>query len=123
MKRSNLFLLLILLLVPVRAAASDPTPLFVLFIGIPFLLCSILFLVVCFFARRLGALLAGVLLLAQIPIMGWASDVGYMGSAGGWLVASLFISGVGLLVAFFREKKSEQSAELSISDETRQRNP
>jgi hypothetical protein len=113
MRKLNLFLFGILFLTPVQAAASDPTPLIVLFLGIPFLLCAILFVVICFFARRLGAVLMGLLILAHLPVMGVASQTRY----GGWLFASLFLSVAGLLVALvlLRQKRLEDRSELSIT--------
>jgi general stress protein CsbA len=113
MKRSNLFLFLILLLVPGPAAASDPTPLIVLFFGVPFLLCAILFLVICFFARRVGAVLMGLLILAHLPLMGLASETRY----GSWLLASLVSSVAGFLVAMvlLRQKSLKDNTELSIT--------
>lgn len=111
MKRWSLFLLLFL--VPVPAAASDPTPLIVLFIGIPFLLCALLLLVICFFARRVGAVLMGLLILAHLPLMELAFKTRY----GVWLFASLFCSVAGFLVAvvLLRQKSLQDRTELSIT--------
>lgn len=113
MKKSNLFLFLVLLLVSVPAAASDPTPLIVLFFGIPFLLCAILFLVICFVARRVGAVLMGLLILAHLPLMGLVSETRY----GGWLIASLVCSVTGFLVAMvlLRQKSLKDETELSLT--------
>lgn len=85
----------------------------VLFFGIPFLLCAILFLVICFFARRLGAVLMGLLILAHLPLMGLVSETRY----GVWLIASLFCSVAGFLVALvlLRQKSLEDTTELSIA--------
>jgi hypothetical protein len=121
MKRLNPLLFLILLLVPVQAAASDPTPFVILFIGVPFVV-SILVLVICLFARRLGAILAGLWLLAHIPFLAWIIDARFLRGAGGWLAASFLISGAGLLLALLRQKNSD-GVELSISEEKRRRAP
>jgi hypothetical protein len=87
------------LLLPTPALASDPTPLFVIFVEAPLLFLSLIFLAVCFGAPKTGRVLAGLLLVASLFFLGWASRVGYMGSAGGMLLLSIFVDILGLIIA------------------------
>jgi len=90
--------LIILSVVPATAFASDPTPLFVLFVELPILVFSILFLVVCFFAPKTGLVLVSLLLLFSFVVLIWASG-GYLDTAGRFLVTSMFVDIAGLVVA------------------------
>lgn len=85
---------------PTFVLASNPTPMFVMFIGLPALVMSI---VIALFAHRkpkLGLGLSIVFLLAHIPTIIWASRVGYMDEAGGWLYASCGLGIYAFMVAF-----------------------
>ena len=90
--------LIVFLVVPATAFASDPTPLFVLFVELPILAFSILFLLVCFFAPKTGLVLVSLLLLFSFVVLIWASR-GYLDTAGRFLVTSMFVDIAGLVVA------------------------
>ena len=87
---------------PAVCFASDPTGLFVLLFGVPSLLLSIVFAAVALKAPRGGAVLCGMLLMSEVPLVFWAVRVGYMDSAGGWLMLSLAISAIGLFIALVK---------------------
>lgn len=97
----------LLLLLPTPALASDPTALFVLFVEVPLLFLSVVFLGVCLTAPRAGIVLTGLLLVGSLVFLGWASDVGYMESAGGMLLISIAVDILGLIIAI---KKIRQAA-------------
>lgn len=91
--------LAVLLLLPMQAQASDPTALFVIFVEAPLLFLSVVFLGVCFAAPRAGVTLTGLLLLASLIFLGWASSVGYMESAGGMLLISIAVDILAIVIA------------------------
>jgi len=118
-KSSNMIRRIVLLLIglfvaPSAALASDPTPLFVLFIEMPILGFSILFLLVCFGAPKVGLVLSTLLLIGSLFVVGWASG-GYMDDAGGFLLLSLLVDIAGILVAI---KKINTAKELETSEST-----
>ena len=98
---------LILFTVPSAVLASDPTPLFVLFIEIPILVFSALFLLVCFGAPKVGLVLVSILLIGSLFVLSWASG-GYMDDAGGFLLTSLLVDVAGILVAINKINKAKQ---------------
>lgn len=100
---SNMVRRIILLLIGLFAApspclASDFTPLFVLFVEIPILGISVLFLLICFGAPKVGLVLSTLLLFGSLFVVAWASG-GYMDDAGGFLLSSLLVDIAGILVA------------------------
>jgi len=82
------------------AYSSDPTGLFVLFVGIPFIVIAAIFSAICIKMPKFGAVLLSLLLIAHIPILAWASNVGYMDTAGGWLSLSFLMNIAGLFYCF-----------------------
>lgn len=107
MTKGYILLVLILFTVPSVVLASDPTPLFVLFIEIPILVFSLLFLALCFGAPKMGLVLIVVLLVASLFVLGWASG-GYMDDAGGFLLTSLCVDIAGIFVATNKIKKTKE---------------
>ena len=93
---------LLFALLPGPALASDPTGLFVLFISLPAVVAAAGLLPVCYWAPKVGVVLAGLLFAVHIPLMWWAKDVGYMQSAGGWVYTSLSLTGLGLALSLAR---------------------
>ncbi|SMF62968.1 hypothetical protein SAMN02745866_04056 [Alteromonadaceae bacterium Bs31] len=110
----------ILLAIPILFAASstvfasDPTPLFVLFIEVPFLVVSALFLLVCIGAPKVGLVLVSLLLICSLFVLSWASG-GYLDDAGGILLLSMLVDVAGIVVA---AKKIKNTRELSVGDDT-----
>jgi hypothetical protein len=114
MTREKVFLLTGLFVASPASIASDFTPLFVLFVEIPVLGISVLFLLVCFAAPKLGLVLSTLLLFASLLIVAWASG-GYMDDAGGFLLSSLLVDIAGILIAL---KKRNLASELESSKNT-----
>ena len=83
------------------AAASDFTPLFVLFVELPIFGTSILFLLVCFGAPKPGLVLSSLLFVGSLIVVGWASG-GYLEDAGGFLLSSLLVDIAAILIALKR---------------------
>ncbi|MDJ0656555.1 MAG: hypothetical protein QNJ40_20510 [Xanthomonadales bacterium] len=97
-------LAVLLLTMTAPALGSDYTGFFVLFLEIPILVISLLFLPLCFLAPKVGLALATMLLLGIFVVLYWASDVGYMSTAGGLLLLSLVINVIGIAVAAKKAK-------------------
>jgi hypothetical protein len=91
----------VLVALPAPVLASDPTPLFVFFIAIPLGVISIFIAVICYFYPKFGCNSSVVFLIALVPITIWASNVGYLESAGIGLNFAWLIS----IVAFFFSQK------------------
>ena len=108
----TLFLFLVL---PTKAFASDYTAFFFLFMEIPVLVISLLFLVVCFFAPKVGVVLMALLFGASLFILNWASEVGYMSTAGELLLISLVIDLIGIVTSV---KKINDAKKLNSDKDT-----
>ncbi len=104
MKGRALALVFLALLLPMPAAASDPTGLFVFFFGLPDVFISIVVLVVAFFAPRFGLFACIALLLVQIPLLDWAHG-SWTESARGPIYLSMGLNAAGILVSVLRMKK------------------
>jgi len=87
---------------PTVCLASDPTGLFVLLFGVPSVLLAVVFAAIAWNAPRGGAVLCGMLLISDLPLVAWASRVGYMDSAGIWLILSISIAVIGLFISLNR---------------------
>ena len=107
MAREKIFLLAGLFVAPPASIASDFTPLFVLFVEIPVLGISVLFLLVCFAAPKVGLVLSTLLFFASMLIVAWASG-GYMDDAGGFLLSSLVVDIAGILIALKKRKLASE---------------
>jgi hypothetical protein len=90
--------LLFIFSIPSTVFASDPTPLFVMFIEIPILVISCFVLFICFLSHKIGGVLLCLLLIGSFIVHAWASDVGYMDSAGNFLNLSFLIDIVSVVV-------------------------
>jgi hypothetical protein len=90
--------------------SSDPTGLFVLLFGVPSLLLAVVFAAVAFKAPRFGGVLCALMLISEVPLVFWAGRVGYMSSAGAWLILSIAILVIGLFVALGRMMLSSKPA-------------
>jgi hypothetical protein len=84
---------------PSIALASDPTPLFVLFVAIPIGIISILLVMVSYSLPNVGRICAIAFLVALIPVTAWASDVGYLENAGIGLYFSWLMGGIAFFLA------------------------
>jgi hypothetical protein len=87
---------------PAVCYAADPTGLFVILFGVPSLLLSVVFAAVSLKAPRGGAVLCAMLLSSEIPLLFWAARMGYIDSAGSWLILALAIAAIGLLIALVK---------------------
>ena len=87
------------------AFASDPTPLFVIFIAFPLIGLGVIFCLISVFAPKGGLVTGIILLLVHILILPWTSGAGYMDSAGGWMALSFIINVSVILIALVRQKK------------------
>lgn len=87
---------------PALAWASDPTPLFVLFIGLPALVFSIGLAILAYKAPKLAFACSVVFLIAHIPVMNWAFRVRYMDDAGIWLYLSCAVGVFALLASVYK---------------------
>ena len=92
--------------VPSSVLASDFTGLFVLFVEIPILVLSILFLLLCFGAPKVGRVLCAIWLFASLIVLLWAMG-GYMDSAGGFLLTSLLVDIAGIAIASNKINKAQ----------------
>mgnify|MGYP001822860963 CR=1 FL=1 len=101
-----------LFVAPSAVLASDFTPLFVLFVELPILGMSVLFLLICFGAPKVGLSLSSVLLFGSLFVVGWASG-GYMDNAGGFLLSSLLVDIAGISIAI---KKLNTAKKLDSSE-------
>lgn len=108
MTRRALVLVFLALLWPMPAAASDPTGLFVVFVGFPAVVISIVVLVSAFFAPRFGLFACITLLLVLVPILEWARD-GWSESARGPIYLSMGLNAAGILVSFLKIAKAAES--------------
>jgi hypothetical protein len=108
-------ILLISLLFPATAIASDYTGFFFLFLEIPILVLTCLFLTICFFAPKAGLVLLALLLFGIVFVLAWASDVGYMSTGGGLILLSLAMDIGGV---FFAIKKIKHTKELEPKENT-----
>ena len=98
---------LVLIAHPTIAVASDPTPMFVALVGAPAVVLSIGLLALSYLKPRFALAPAILVLLAHIPLMVWASSVGYMsGSASIWLYLSSSLSTYSLILSWVRRHTS-----------------
>lgn len=103
---------------PALVLASDPTPLFVLFIEIPIAILSIILIAISYSLPRIGRILAIVFLIAIFLVMNWASDVGYLESAGAWLYFSCLMGGIAFFLARSRNRQAIVEIDVKDSDPT-----
>jgi hypothetical protein len=101
--------LIVLLIIPSTVFASDPTPLFVIFMEIPILIISCFVLLICFFSYKIGGVLLGLLLVGSFFVYVWASDIGYMSKAGNYLRLSFVIDIVSVVVIIKKLNKIKKS--------------
>jgi len=90
------------------AYASDPTALFVMLIGIPSIVVSIIFLFISLISGKVGIVLSGIGFLATILIMAWASNVGYMESSGYLFLISMSINAFAIGISVKRMKNQHE---------------
>ena len=89
---------------PSIAQVSDPTPLFVAFVGVPAVTLSIAALALPYLRPRFALVPSLVLLVANIPLMIWAHHVGYMADAGHWLYISCGLAACALVLSLVKRK-------------------
>lgn len=106
--RKNLTLLFLLVALSSHAHASDPTPLFIIFVAIPLIVFAALVFILCLSFPKAGLVASGILFLAQFLIIGWASNVGYMESSGAWVGVSLLINITGIGLAYYKLNKIKE---------------
>ena len=96
-------------LLPGTAFGSDPTGLFVLLFGLPAVAAAVISLPISWWAPKLGAAVAGLLLALHLPLVWWAKDVGYLKSAGGWIYLSLSVTAIALMISIARLSRGRPS--------------
>ena len=92
----------VLSVLPGAAFASDPTSLFVVVVGMPAALCSMVLVWLAWRFPRTGLVLAIASLAAHAPLIHWAHGVGHMVGAGGWLYFSAALGFVSLVLAMLQ---------------------
>jgi hypothetical protein len=101
----------VLLASPSIAQASDPTPLFVAFFGLPAVTLAIAILALSYLRPRFALVPSLVLLVAHVPLMIWARHVGYMAEAGHWLYISSGLTSCALVISIVRRKAAHPREE------------
>lgn len=84
---------------PVPSAASDPTGLWVMFVGFPAVLLAASILALAFVAPKISLISSIALLAAHVPVVRWSSEVGYMNREGWMLYLSMSLCAIGLMVS------------------------
>jgi hypothetical protein len=107
--KGYLEILLLFLLFPTAAIASDYTGLFFLFLEVPILGVTLLFLTIGLFAPKTGLILLTFLLPGILFALAWASEVGYMSEAGGLILLSLIIDIGGIFLAIIKIQKAREA--------------
>lgn len=85
-------LVIYLLVFPSIVVASDPTPLFPIFVAWPLFSISVFLFVPVFLKTKNSLFVNLVLLIIHVLVILWASDVGYMKSSGGVVWLSLAVN-------------------------------
>ena len=107
LNRSSILSLLIIS--PSLALASDPTPLFVIFIAWPMIAIAIVFFLLVFLKIKNSLTCNLAFLLWHFLVIAWASDGGaggYMAKEGEWVWLSLSINIFSILFWFFQNSKA-----------------
>jgi hypothetical protein len=87
-------------------AASDPTPLFAIFIAWPLLAISLLFFIVALLRAKNSLFVNLVLLSFHFLVIVWATDVGYMKAGGDVVLLSLIVNFCSIVYWFAKNKKN-----------------
>lgn len=103
------FIVFLSMFIPCIAFASDPTGLFVLFVGAPFFVVSIALVLLAFKFPKSIAVISSVFMFVNLPFMGWASSAGYMQSSGIWLLLSFTFTIISLVVSFLKLPRAEKA--------------
>jgi hypothetical protein len=95
---NRLLFLVVLIIFPCMANASDPTPLIEIFIEWPLLFLSAILCFFSFLKSKNSLVFNLVLLLFHILILSWLTEAGYMRNHGEmiWLSLTINIIGIGL---------------------------
>ena len=91
---------ILLLVFPGLVFASDPTPLFAIFIAWPLFLISLFLFIPVFLKAKNSLFVNLVLLIVHVFIILWASDVGYMKISGGVVWLSLLVNSCSIVYWF-----------------------
>lgn len=85
-------LVIFLLVFPSIVVASDPTPLFPIFVAWPLFAISLLLFIPVYLKAKNSLFVNLVLLIIHVLVILWASDVGYMKASGGVVWLSLVVN-------------------------------
>ncbi len=94
---------------PGTSIASDYTGMYQFFVVTPLLVLGISFLILCFWVPLASLIILALLLPVHIVVIIWASDVGYMDTAGGWTMISFLINLVGLAMAIIKRQSNSNN--------------
>ena len=95
---------------PTTVLASDPTGLFVFIVAIPLVVLSFISLITSFFTAIGGMAFSILLLLFHLVIFIWGYDVGYLDSAGGWVLGSFALVVASFLIALRNTRKQSNDS-------------
>lgn len=108
---NRFFVLSTLLILPSVTLASDPTPLFVIFIAWPMIGIAIVLFILVFLKRKNSLTCNLAFLLWHFLVIAWASDVGYMAVEGEWVWFSLVINISSIVLWFIHNFKKDKNHE------------
>lgn len=108
---NRFFILSAFLVFSGAAIASDPTPLFIIFIAWPMIAISIVLFLVVFFMWKNALTSNLVFLFWHFLVIAWASDVGYMKAEGGWIWFSLAINIASIIFWFSQDSRKNGNHE------------
>lgn len=98
-------LVISLLVFPSIVVASDPTPLFPIFVAWPLFSISVFLFIPVFLKAKNSLFVNLVLLIIHVLVILWASDVGYMKSSGGVVWLSLVVNIFSIVYWLFKNIK------------------
>ena len=96
---------------PNMALASDPTGLVVLFFGLPGFFFSVIAMLLAFSKPKVGLIFSTFVLVVQLPIFLWAAKIGYLGTAGVWLLGPVLLAAAALVISFQKEDRNRPPSE------------
>lgn len=95
---------------PSTVYASDPTGLYVLFVGFPAILLAITNIFIATKSPKYALILSVFLTCSLYFLIIWSSDVGYMDREGGYLILSCLLVGVSIAIAFINIMNKKQES-------------
>ena len=104
-----------LLLLPLTALASDPTPIIAVLIGLPLLVFSVVFFIITFFQAYVAAVFHVIIVGTAVSIFFGYLDLSlHYVSQNFWISLPIFISIVGFVISVVRITKDEEEKENKV---------